>query len=157
MKSRLNLKQKTRHDGSRFLSRICRALNLDRNEFVKVLSKIYQRKKECLNGSRICRTNIKQTESTEIQLDGSKKLLRMCQPGTQKSQWIEKLSRFYREETQKSRQIDNLLRCYQEGRKHRKIPQWIENLLRKEKEALIEREAVELEERSFSRRKNTKR
>ena len=60
------------------------------------------------NGSRICQTSIDQTESTQIWLDGSKKLLRMCWAGTQKSWWIEKLSRFYWEETQKSPWIENL-------------------------------------------------
>ena len=66
--------------------------------------------KKVSDGLRICQEFIEQTKNIEIFLDGSKKLLRMCRAGTQKSRWIEKLSR-----------------CYREGREYRKNPRWIEN------------------------------
>ena len=98
-------------NGSRFLLRICRALNLDKNQFVEVLSRIYQRQKECLDGSRIYQESIDQTESTKNCLNGSKKLSRMCRAWTQKSRWVKKLSRFYREE---ARNLDGF-RSYQDA------------------------------------------
>ena len=52
--------------------RICRALNLDRNESVEVLSRICQRQKSV----SMDQESIKQTECTEIWLDESKKLSR---------------------------------------------------------------------------------
>ena len=51
-------------DGSRFLSRICQALNLDRRESIEDLLRICLRLKDGLDGSRICRESIKQTKST---------------------------------------------------------------------------------------------
>jgi len=71
---------------------IFRALNLDRNEFVEVLSRIYQRQNH-LDGSRIYWEFIDQTESSKIWLDGSKKLSRFYREETQKSQWIKNPSR----------------------------------------------------------------
>ena len=141
--SRLSYIQKMQLDRSRFLLRIYRALNLDRSESIKDLSRIYQQLKDGFDGSRICQESIDQTESKEIWLDGLKKLSRMCQARTQKSRWIK-----------------NLSRCYREGREHRKIPQWIENLSRiyrekrkkaQQKDNLLRicREAIELEENEF--------
>ena len=130
-------------NGSRFLLRICRALNLDRNQFVEVLSRICRRQKECLDGSRIYQESIDQTKSTKNCLNGSKKLSRMCRAWTQKSRWVKKLSRFYREKAQKSRWIQKLSRCYREGRECRKNPRWIEKLSRiyqeRRKKSSIER------------------
>ena len=135
--------QKTASQWIKDLSGIYRALNLDRRESIEDLLRICQRLKDGLDGLRICRESIKQTKSTRILLNGSKKLSRMCQVGTQKSRWIEKLSR-----------------CYQEDREHREIPRWIENLLRlyqeRRKKSSIERNllricrgAIELEENEF--------
>ena len=80
-------------NGSRFLSRICRTLNLDRNESVEVLSRICRQQKSDLDGSRICREANGQIECLEIWLDGLKKLSRIYWEETQKSQWIENLLR----------------------------------------------------------------
>ena len=74
MKSKSRLAFKLQLDGLKFLSRIYRALNLDRSESVKVLSRIYWRQKKGLDGSRICWESIEQTESKEIWLNGLRKL-----------------------------------------------------------------------------------
>ena len=111
-----------------------------------MLSRICWWQNKYLDGLRICRASIEQTESKEFWLDG-----------------LKKLSRFYWEETQKSRWTEKLSRCYREGREHRKFSRWIEDLSRflsrLKKEGSIEmnlsriyREAVELEEKEFSRR-----
>ena len=80
-------------DGSRFLLRICRALNLNRRESIDDLSRICQRLKDGLNGSKIYRESIQQTESTRILFNGSRKLSRSYGEIIQKSWWIEKLLR----------------------------------------------------------------
>ena len=68
-------------DGSRFLSGIYQALNLNRNEYVEVLSRIRQWQKSV----SMDRESIEQIECTEKWLNGSKKLSKMCREKTQKS------------------------------------------------------------------------
>ena len=96
---------------------ICRALNLNKNEFVDSKNTL------------IDRESISQTKSSEIWLDGLKKLLR-----------------FYRGETQKSRWIKIPLRSIEKRRKKGLIE---ENLLR------ICREAIKLEENEFFKGRKT--
>ena len=107
---------------------ICWALNLNRNKSVEVLLRICQWQNH-LNGFRICYESIDQTESLKIWLDGSKKLSRIYQGETQKSQWIENLSRSIKKRRKKGLIEGNLLRIY--------------------------REAVELEERRFFKKGKT--
>ena len=91
-KSHLPFKYKTQLNGSKTLSRICWALNLDKNESVEMLS-------------RICRW---QNSPWWIKdLWRSYRADRMLRNFLR---WIEKLLRTYWEETQKSRWIKNLLR-----------------------------------------------
>jgi len=116
---------------SRFLSRICRTLNLDRNESVEVLSRICRQQKSDLDGSRICREAIGQTECLEIWLDGLKKLSRIYWEETQKSQWIENLSRSIEK---RERRLDRKRICRGSIEKLSSLKKW-----------------------SFSRRKNIKR
>ena len=68
-------------DGSRFLSGIYQALNLNRNESVEALSRICQWQKSV----SMDRESIEQIECTEKWLNGSKKLSKMCRAETQKS------------------------------------------------------------------------
>ena len=62
----LSFKQKMQLDGSKILSRICRALNLDRRESIMVLLRICRRQKIDLDGSRIYRESISQTKSSKF-------------------------------------------------------------------------------------------
>ena len=69
--------------------------------------------KKVSDGLRICQEFIEQTKNIEIFLDGSKKLLRMCRAGTQKSRWIENQSRIYRDLKKKARQKGICRGCVQ--------------------------------------------
>ena len=96
---------------------ICQALNLNKNESVKVLSRICRRQKY-LNGSRICRESIGQTESFLMDLrscresiekkprnlDGSRIRQDLSRKGERRARWkgicqgsVEKLSSLKKE------------------------------------------------------------
>ena len=97
---------------------------------------------------KIYRESIEQKESKEIWLDGSKKL-----------------SRLYQEETQKSQSIENLSRYCRADRKQRNFARWIKKLSRflsrLKKESSIEmnlsRSCRAWRRKFFQGRKNTKR
>ena len=112
--SRLNLKYKTQLDGSKILSRICRTLNLDRNECVEVLLRIYRQKNSPRWIENLSRS-YRQKKCLEILLDGSKKLSRIYREEIQKSQWIKNLSRFLSRLKKESSIEMNLLGICQEA------------------------------------------
>ena len=118
--------QKTTSWWIKDLSGICRALNLDRNEFVEVLLRICWRQKECLGGSRICWESIEQTVSIEIWLNGSKKLSSRNPEISMDWEAVEMVLR--RQRAQENSMMDR---------------ESFEDLLRKEKDKLDRKESIE--------------
>ena len=124
---RLSFKQKSQPDGSRFLLRICRVLNLDKNEFVKVLSRICRWKKS----PQWIKQSVKNLPGRQRAKKFGLMDRRSCRDETQKLCQIKKLLNFYRGETQKSRWIEYLLR---------NLSSW----QRAEEKFLMDRESVEV-------------